>query len=183
MPIEMKVKVLHEAGYDEALYGLSLNKNQPIENMPALLQKLSTHDGGHNKALEHIMVWLSVSTTRFMWSEMDTYRMASKNSESTMHTICKTIANDIERINDLFEVPLLGDVRGVLIHHAISGDLLALKQVLPESFIQKRMWMVSYKCLRNIILQRRNHRLPHWKMFCESVLDQVEHPELLPTVG
>jgi hypothetical protein len=34
--------------------------------------------------------------------------------------------------------------------------------------------------LRNIILQRRTHRLPHWKEFIRQTLEQLDHPELLP---
>ena len=39
---------------------------------------------------------------------------------------------------------------------------------------------MNYKTLRNIILQRRSHRLPHWKDFIRQTLDLVEHPDLLP---
>jgi hypothetical protein len=38
---------------------------------------------------------------------------------------------------------------------------------------------MNYKCLQNIINQRKNHRLPQWQIFCENVLNQVEHPEFL----
>ena len=36
----MKIKVLREAGYEEALLGLSLSYEQPIENMPKVTLKL-----------------------------------------------------------------------------------------------------------------------------------------------
>jgi hypothetical protein len=45
--------------------------------------------------------------------------------------------------------------------------------------MQKRMLSLNYEVLRNIILQRKNHRLPHWNIFITNVLDQVKHPELL----
>jgi len=46
--------------------------------------------------------------------------------------------------------------------------------------MQKRMWNMNYKTLRNIILQRKNHRLPHWQTFIKSIEEQIDYPELLP---
>ena len=60
--------------------------------------------------------------------------------------------------------------------------LLKIKKKLPEGFLQRRMWKMSYKTLRNIILQRHNHVLPHWPKFIEDVLKQVDHPEFLPSI-
>ena len=39
--------------------------------------------------------------------------------------------------------------------------------------------VTNYKALRNIIEQRKNHKLEQWHYFCNSILNQVEHPELL----
>lgn len=45
-------------------------------------------------------------------------------------------------------------------------NLIAIKQMLPEGFMQKRIVMLSYQTLRRIYKQRRSHRLPHWREFC-----------------
>lgn len=45
-------------------------------------------------------------------------------------------------------------------------NLIAIKQMLPEGFKQKRIVMLSYQTLRRIYKQRRKHRLPHWREFC-----------------
>ena len=44
-----------------------------------------------------------------------------------------------------------------------------IKELLPESFIQKRIQVFSYQTLRRIYFQRRNHRLPVWHEFCEWI--------------
>ena len=84
-------------------------------------------------------------------------------------------------IKDNFEH---GSVTNSQFHSLLTAiehdDLVEVKQKLPEGFLQRRLWVINYKCLRNIILQRRTHRLPHWHMFIKAVLLQVEHPELLP---
>ena len=39
------------------------------------------------------------------------------------------------------------------------------KMILPESFLQKRTVTTNYAELRNIYRQRKNHRLPEWKIY------------------
>lgn len=55
-------------------------------------------------------------------------------------------------------------------------SLIGMKEILPASFMQKRVWMFSYQTLRRIYFQRRNHRLPQWRKFCDWI-------EKLPFAG
>jgi len=170
------VKIIEEAGFNSAMEGLSYNKNQPIEKMPEVGKKLAFHDGGHNKFLEHMIIWLRVLAPRYLWQEMDTFRLSSKNSQSTMHTILK---DRLEKEN--FECEDINDeYLEELNYYLQQKRLVKLKRKLPEGFLQKRMWVMSYKTLRNLILQRKAHRLPHWRFFISEVLAQVQHPEFLP---
>ena len=109
------------------------------------------------------------------WSEADTYRLTTKQSQSSMHTILK---GPLGQKN--FESKIPKDYMDLLNKLIVKGDLVRLKALLPEGFLQRRLWCMNYANLRNIIIQRRNHRLPHWALFIESILAQVEHPELLP---
>jgi hypothetical protein len=175
---EIAATVTDEAGYRSALEGLALNKNQPPEEMPAVARRLCQLDGGHNKFLEQIHIWVRVRAPRYWWQEADTYRLSSKQSQSTMHTIMR---REITRGDfELGDVSL--DTREQLNFLSDIGLKLAIKRTLPEGYMQTRMWQMSYKTLRNIILQRRRHELPHWQGFIGSVLSQVQHPELLPGI-
>lgn len=176
---QITVTVLEEAGYDSAMLGLSYNKDQPIKNMPTLAKKLCQHDGGHNKFLEQIMLWLEVRAPRYWWQEADTYRLSSKSSQSTMHTILNNELRPEQFECGRVELRYMSFLNELL----IKGELIELKRFLPEGFMQKRMWMMSYKTLRNIILQRKNHRLPHWPRWIESIVEQIKHPELLPIIS
>ena len=186
----MKVKKVDEAGYQAALLGLSYNKKQPVEDMLRVAGKLAFHDGGHNKFLESIIIWLEVTTPRYVWQEMDTYRLSTKQSESTMHTLMQELAHaktTNENMDSFIEKnfepgSIVPEQTKALLDAVEREDLLAVKRLNPEGFIQKRMWCMSYKTLRNIIIQRRHHRLPHWKMFIKQILEQLEHPELLPSL-
>ena len=178
---KMDVIKVEEAGYESALFGLSLNKNKNPDEMISVARKLCDKDYGHNKFLESIMVWLSVTAPRYWWQEADTYRMSTKQSESTMHTLIKSFQGNFlhSDINKHFESDLDFGTIDKIIEYVTDNKLTELKSILPEGFIQKRMWCMSYKTLRNIIIQRYTHRLPHLKLFCDSVLVQVDHPELL----
>jgi len=175
----LSVDVYEEAGYKSAIRGLSFNKNQDIEKMPMVAEKLAGKDFGHNKFLESIIVWLEVTAPRYWWQEADTYRISTKQSASTMHTLIKELTgSNVEALRGMFEDEEVVDF-SLLKKRAREGDLVGVKQALPESFLQRRMWCMSYKTLRNIIIQRKNHRMPHWKKLIKGVLSQVEHPELL----
>jgi hypothetical protein len=65
---------------------------------------------------------------------------------------------------------------------ADEEQMVELKSLVPEGFLQRRVMCFNYKTIRNMILQRRNHRLPHWPDFLSSMLEQIDHPELLPEV-
>ena len=172
----IEVAIEGEYGYELALKGLSLNKNQPIENMADLARKLCNLDEGHNKFLESIYLWINVKAARYFWQEADTYRLTTKQSESTMHTIMKRklIQNDF-----CYGIPsyLLDDLNLCI----ENKDFIRLKRILPESFLQRRLWVMNYKTLRNIIHQRRNHKLEEWLIFIGKIYSQAKHIELLPS--
>lgn len=166
----MDVKVLREAGWAEALLGLSLSYNSQPSTIVA--KRLAHKGGGHSKFLESMQVWLDVDAPRYWWSQMDTYRVGiSKQSESTMHTILKQYLNQEDFQGGVDETILL------LLNDAIQRkDFSWVKAHLPESFLQRRIVNTNYMVLQNIVRQRKGHKLPEWQLFIESIVDQVEFP-------
>lgn len=198
----MEVIKIEESGYKSALYGLSLSfkeeripyhewwTEEKFEQMKRLAMKQAGMDGGHNKFLESIVTWWHIRATRAFWSEADTYRLETKNSASTMHTIQRyeLTEEDFELgidpiILNRFNALLRTTTNDFNEKKRLSGDELQLiKNNLPEGFLQTRQWRLSYKTLRNIILQRKDHRYKQWQYFVAQVLRQVDHPELLPSI-
>lgn len=184
----MKVTVLEEHGYDIALRGMAYSyKDRALEPDPwwegqrekaqrrAVL--LAHKDGGHNKFLRQIGVWMDVEASRAWWSEFDTYGVGTvRQSESTMHTLSKRAPtfDDFEEDTPEFTV-----IAFIEMWHHYKSDVTALKCALPEGFLQRRIVSTNYAALRNILWQREGHRLRYWQVFREAVLAQVEHPELL----
>lgn len=187
----MQVKVLREAGYEEALRGMAYSFRDRETDVEEWWQsqkekaekravKLAPMDLGHNKFLESIQVWIDVEASRAWWSEADTYRVGTtKQSESTMHRLSKRPPTQED-----FEEGTLPEVVSTfkMVWELYKTDINVLKMNLPEGFLQRRIICTNYKVLKNIIAQRRGHRLKWWDVFIDSLLSQLEHPELLGEV-
>jgi hypothetical protein len=183
--------VLQDVGYEQAITGLALSYNlDSFERAEEVAKTLAFKDGGHNKFLESIFMWIMVKAPRYWWQEADTFRLSTKQSESTMHTLVKQLrdCHDLDEMvawaSESFECAELLQSAQIIQMWELAkedGNLLKLKSILPEGFLQSRLWCMSYKTMRNIILQRRDHKLPHWQIFINDVLSQCDRPELLPT--
>lgn len=144
-----------------------------------LIKKLIKAGDEHAKCVRGIGITLDITAPRFFWSEHDTYKVGVNplSSESTMHTLLKEDIDDLEFDEGTsestianFKIELLY-VQQFLEEKVISKNeaILRLKRNLPESFLQTRTIQYSYQALRRIYFQRRNHRLPHWKEFCNWI--------------
>ncbi len=179
----MNIRKIEEHGYHSALLGLSLSHNKWDTNtkegllkMEVVAKRLAPMGRGHNKFLESIIVWLDVKAARYWWQEFDTYRVGTtKQSDSTMHTVVK---QPITKNN--FESPKLinSNILNELNNLINSGDLLSVKKLLPESFLQRRIICTNYMVLRNIYFQRRKHKLPEWHTFLE-IINYLDKPEFI----
>ncbi len=109
-----------------------------------LLSTLIRRGDEHAKVLRGVMVWCEINAPRYWWQEMATYRIGTEclSSESTMHVEGRGLDED---------------------------SLVELKEHIEEGHMQKRIYIFSYQTLRRIYFQRRNHRLPQWRKFCEWI--------------
>ena len=176
----MKVYNIEVHGIQRALRGLARSYNKPIDTMHNRAIKLGPLDRGHNKFLRMIQVWAEVEAPRFWWAEYDTYKVGTvAQSDSTMHTLHKR-----HLVDEDFEWGCQGDYL-IYLNHQIdrynSGQisLTELKNDLPEGFIQGRTLNFNYAVLREMTLQRHNHRLPQWKFFLKEMLNNIPDLELL----
>ena len=181
------VRVLCEAGYKEALFGLSLSYRTltPLEingtkkdfydtnhfdKIEKVAQTLAFKQGGHNKFLESMQVWLLIRGSLSFWKQLDTYRCGiSKQSESTMHTLKKRALTENDFTKETFCIPTINQ----------NFSIDEMRDSLPSGFLECRVVNTNYKVLQNIIHQRKNHRSKKWNTFIEMLLKQVQHPEFL----
>jgi hypothetical protein len=87
----MKVIIKNESGYDQAVEGIGFSYGiTDFHRLKNVAYRLCDKDGGHNKFLESIQVWIEITAARYFWAEFDTYRVGTtKQSQSTIHTITK----------------------------------------------------------------------------------------------
>jgi hypothetical protein len=109
-----------------------------------LLSTLVKRGDEHSKAIRGLIVYAEINAPRYWWQEMDTYRIGTDrlSSESTMHIQGRGMSEE---------------------------ELLKMKSDLTEGTMQKRVQVFSYQTLRRIYFQRRSHRLPHWREFCQWI--------------
>ena len=176
------VTKIEEAGYKTAMRGLSLNKEQPVENMPRLAGKLAFADAGsHRKFLRQIYLSWEIRISRKTWTEFDTYKVGVvRNSGSTMHNIHKRpflitdfrsiFVNELLWLNQCWRRFKNGDP---------DMDLDTLKGRIPEDYLQTAVVSMNYEVLRTMYHDRKAHRLPEWPLLLEDMLKQIDHPELI----
>lgn len=109
-----------------------------------LMQTLIKRGDEHAKVIRGIVVYAEIEAPIWFYRELETYRIGRErlSSESTMHIECRGLGGE---------------------------DLEKAKDEIPMGHMQKTMDMFSYQCLRRIYVQRRNHRLPMWRTFCEWI--------------
>lgn len=166
---------IHE-GYDGTCMYEDAERTRFIvgEKDEALCRRLIKGGPSHRKYLRQIMVWADITLPRYLWAEFDTYRAGcEKNSESTVHTIMhEEISPQLFQLDEWD--PLPKEVRDYIrFIDKNRPNLRAVKQLLPESFLQTRTCMLSYETLRKMYQERHNHPLMEWTndfvKWCESL--------------
>lgn len=184
----MKVVVLKEEGHELALRGMAYSFKDRAENPTdwwhvkrvralARAPKLAPLGAGHNKFLRQIILWLDIEAPRAFWSEFDTYKVGTvAQSESTMHTLAKRPPTYAD-----FEEGTTKATMDCFIQQwpELKANISALKENMPEGYLQRRLVTLNYETLRNILEQRENHRYVRWQEFLHLLWRQLEHPEYL----
>lgn len=147
-----------------------------------LVKKLIKAGPEHRKFLRMIHVQFDIMMPRYFAVQLDTYKVGTvKNSSSTMHLITKRhlttsdfsynyISFDyidymVDRINE--KIDLYNESTSKLVKDEI---LYAIKQMLPESFMQKATYDMTYETLLSIYHQRKSHRLQEWHAFSDWIM-------------
>jgi hypothetical protein len=136
-----------------------------------LAQTLIKAGKEHRKFLRQIMISVDITAPRYWWSEFDTYKIGvTANSCSTMHKLADyPITIDMFEVDDLFYIdsiePTIQHLEILRQQYKNTGDITyfrAMKQRLPESFLQKRTVTMNYEVAYEMVRQRSPHRLYEW---------------------
>lgn len=148
----MKIELMDIAGLYPALNAVRLPFGKEPRSVDGkldpkdveLVRKLVVSGDEHAKVTRGIVVWVKTKAPIYWLREMETYRIGHErlSCESTMHIDCKGLQ---------------------------GAELQKAKADMPMGKEQVACDMFSYQCLRHIYFQRKNHRLPEWKQFCEFI--------------
>jgi len=135
-------------------------------NDNTLAMKLIKAGTEHRKFLRIIHVSCFITIPRYIWQELDTYKIATvRNSCSTMHKLGSTdltsedFQDGVVMDQTLFQLNLWGKT------YRENKDvkiLRAMKQILPEGFLQSATYDMNYETAMNMYHQRKNHRMSEW---------------------
>lgn len=141
----------------------------------------------NSKFLRMIHAQVCITAPLYWWKEMDTYKVGTvANSTSTMHRIANyPITMDCFEMDDFEDCKDDSNIYVSAIWAEGITRLEKLRQkynetkdkrywkelirLLPESWLQTRMFDCDYATLRNIYCWRKNHKLSEWHSFCKWV--------------
>ena len=154
--------------------GLHINKEDH-----ALLLKLIKNGDSHAKVTRMIQCWLDIRAPRYWYQEFDTYKVGTvAMSGSTAHTLANRNLTEDDFEGGMDE-EILYKLNTIQESDGDKNDRMrAMKHILPESFLQRRIVNLNYQVLRHIYLDRKGHRLPEWKTFLDF-LDTLPFPEFI----
>ena len=145
-----------------------------------LMKLLIKAGASDRKFLRQIFVSVDIEASLYWWKEFDTYKVGTvANSESTMHKLATTpITFGCFETDDMYNIDITDNIK---IANWVSINIKMLERLrekyletkdkkywkelirwLPESWLQKRTVTMSYENIRNMIAQRKNHKLNEW---------------------
>ena len=148
-----------------------------IKRGEKLVLATKTGNGAHNQFLTGIRVNFDLTLTNKAWVEAERYRFLEfVSSQSTMHRITKFDLNKqyIEYVDPRIIEIMKEKIKeyNELLDSGIMDTNRKYLEILysnPSGFKITARMTTNYRCLRNIYIQRKDHRLPEWKIFCKWI--------------
>ena len=190
----MRTMATQEQGLDE----------KDIKRGHNLSKACDTGNGAHGQFMTGIRVSFDLTFTNKAWVEAERYRFLEfVSSQSTMHRITKfdlreqyneyvdsriidIMEEKVEEYNKLVEARdnLNKNASTVMVqdlNDAITKYYLEILYSNPAGFNLTARMTTNYRCLKNIYIQRKNHRLPEWREFYKWIETLPYFEELINT--
>ncbi len=150
------------------------------ENDMNRAKKLSKAGNAHEQYLTGIIVNFDLTCTNKMWVEAERYRFLSfVSSQSTMHRIAKfDLRPQYNEYVDKRIIDIMEELKDTYNKTNDPKDYLKLLYSNPAGFELTARMTTNYRCLKNIYYQRKSHRLPEWREFCNWILTLPKFKEI-----
>lgn len=160
-----------------------------IERCKMLVNATNTGNNAHAQFLTGIRVNFDLTFTNKAFIEAERYRFLEFiSSQSSIHRITKFNLDESyieyvdKRIIDIMkekvkEYNILTEAANNTsnpdekkkLTAAANEKYLEILYSNPSGFKLTARMTTNYRCLRNIYIQRKNHRLPEWRAFCSWI--------------
>lgn len=136
---------------------------------------------GHDNWLNGVVVQFDLTFTNKAWVEAERYHFLDfVSSQSTMHRITKF---DLDKAYIEYTDPRMIEIMQQLVAQynadPTPDNYLKVLYSNPAGFKLTAGMTTNYRQLKTIYYQRKNHRLPEWRMFCEWCLTLPMFKELI----
>ena len=161
-----------------------------------LVNATKTGNGAHAQFMTGIRVNFDLTFSNKAWVEAERYRFLEfVSSQSTMHRITKfnldnqyneyvdpriieIMKSKVQEYNKVMELRDSydkDDQRNISpqlredLTEWLKNAYLEILYSNPAGFTLTARMTTNYRCLRNIYIQRKDHRLPEWRAFCKWI--------------
>lgn len=173
----MKISNVEVYGLEQSIRAsklpMSTSPDDLTSQVTETVKKLSraSPGSGHDQFLTGIIVQFDLTISLKMWTEMQRYHFVDfVSSQSTMHRIAKFKLED--QVNEYVDKGIL-DILNAKIkiynENPTPENYLHILYNIPTGFELTARLTTNYRELKTQYYQRRNHRLPEWKEYCQWI--------------
>lgn len=192
-------------GFDDSVKGAKYSYAIDVNDVTSEVTKTTTAlaqskaGSGHDQFMTGIIVQFDLTFSNKAWVEAERYKFLDFiSSQSTMHRITKFNLDEgympqvDKRIIEIMKekVKAYNDLQAEMNEKKNAGEdvkdmmdklnemYLEILYSNPAGFRLTAKMSTNYRCLKTMYHQRKDHRLPEWKAFCEWV-KTLPHAEFI----
>lgn len=182
----MQINNVRVYGFGESVraskYPMSVDVTECTPEITDRTRKLACCDmgTGHDNFLNGIIVQFDLTCSIKMWVEAERYHFLDfVSSQSTMHKITKM--NPDKQCNAYVVKDIITILERLIQRYnndPTPENYLYVLYNVPVGFELTARMTTNYRQLKTIYHQRRNHRLPEWRVFCRWIEELPNFKEL-----
>lgn len=154
-------------------YPMAIDVNECNSDLTKTVLALaqSNKGEGHDQFMTGIRVNFNLTFSNKAWVELERYRFIEfVSSQSTMHRLAKfDLSSQYNEYVDKRIVNIMEELKEIYNKSQDKEDYLRLLYSNPSGFQLTARLTTNYRALKTVYSQRKNHRLPEWREFCEWI--------------
>ncbi len=152
-------------------YPMATDTSAPTSDITKRTVSLASSQAGsgHDQFLTGIVVNFDLTFSNKAWVEMERYTFVNfVSSQSTMHRIARfNLDTQMNEYVSEEAVALLQQYVAAYQDEPTKENYLNVLYNTPSGFQLTARLTTNYRALKTVYAQRRTHRLPEWRLFCE----------------